>query len=79
MRPKTVGLVAAAEQPEPALAEADGRVELAVERSRSRTSSSSNVRPEPVGLRRLACEPDEVGAVVDADHLVIPRRASASE
>ena len=62
-----LGLVAAAEQTEAALAEADRGVELAVEREhRGRRAPRSSGR-EALGRRGVPGERDEVGREVDAD------------
>ena len=76
MRPKTSVSSRPPSSPKPP-GEADGHVELA------RTVEGADVElleghGQVLGVRSLAPEPDELGAVVDADDLV-PPPASASE
>ena len=61
-------VVAAAQQPEPALAQADDRVELAVERELAQVRGlESRVPGHAERCSRSRCERDELGRQVDAD------------
>ena len=62
-----VDLVAPAEQPEAALAQADHGVELAVERELAHVEHLEASPASALGRRRVTGERDEVGRVVDAD------------
>src|SRR5215475_3798102 len=62
------GLVAAAEQPEPALAETDDRIELGRERKRTHVELDEFDR-RPVSDRGVTSEAEEVRRTVDTDHV----------
>ncbi len=63
-----VGLVVTAQEPEPALAEANGGVELAVERQVAHVELEEGDR-EALCRCRVSCELQEVGRSIDSDHL----------